>query len=177
MSEDTGTLKKWMDTATLVIIAAGLGIAIDQACEIRKSIDAADASTNFSTWNSTAQQWLEMDSMFLQYPELRKFIFEGVPAPSDVKKLEQANAAANKVLDFVDNAITIESYAKKAKQSTASQNILNQDTWDNYFAEIFSKSPMICDIVKGHEKSYFCDTVRMAQMNCANKWKSDIVCK
>ena len=170
MKRDTARFKRWMDSATLVIIAGGLGIAIYQSYEIRKSIDAANASTNFSTWNSTAQQWLDMDGMFVEHPETRKYIFEGATAPTEQKELEQSMAVANKVIDFIDNAITIEAYTKDEKQSTGFRNILNQDGWDNYFGEIFSKSPMICDRIRNHELGYFPATVAMARTKCANRW-------
>src|SRR4051812_24934838 len=131
--KEKDTFKRCVDVLTLVIIAGGLAIGIDQAYEIRKSIDTANASTNFSTWNSVAQQWLDMDAIFVEHPDLRKYIFDGAPAPADQKEFERANAVANKVLDFIDNAITIETYTKgKGVQSKGFENILSQDGWDNY---------------------------------------------
>src|SRR5689334_12213040 len=79
--KEKDTFKRLVDILTLVIIAGGLAIGIDQAYEIRKSIDTANAGTNFSTWNSVAQQWLDMDEIFVEHPDLRKYIFEGAADP------------------------------------------------------------------------------------------------
>ena len=167
MMSDTGTFKRRLDVITTVIIALGLVLAIYQAYEIRESIDAATESTNYSTWNSVAQQWLDMDGVFVEHPELRKYIWDSAPAPTDQTEFNRANAVATKVLDFMDNALTIERNEKsKPAQSKWFLNMMNQDSWDNYFGEIFSKSPMICDRIKKHPKSYDVKTIEMAQGNC-----------
>ena len=169
MKRDSDTFKRTLDILTTLIIASGLILGIDQAYEIRKSIDTANASTNFSTWNSVAQQWLDMDGMFVEHPELRKYIFDGAAPPTDQKEFERANAIANKVLDFIDNAITIQAYTRgKPVQSKGFDNILDQSGWDDYFENVFSKSPMICDILKKHKSSYYPMTASMAQRKCPN---------
>ena len=166
---DNGAFKRRLDVVTTVIIALGLILAIYQAYEIRESIDAANESTNYSTWNSVAQQWLDMDAIFVEHPDLRKYIFEGVAEPTDQKELDRANAVANKVLDFMDNALTVERDERsKPVQSKWFRNMMKQNTWDNYFGEIFSKSPMICTAIKNRPTSYDVNTVSMAQSNCKN---------
>jgi hypothetical protein len=166
MKKDRDVFKRTLDIVTIVIIAGGLLLAIDQAREIRKSLDAANESTNFSTWNSVAQQWLDMDGIFVEHPELRKYIFDGADAPTEQKEFEQANAVAHKVLDFIDNAITIQAYTRG--KSKDFNTIFNQSGWDDYFENIFSKSPMICDIIKKHKGSYDPTTVSQAQSKCMN---------
>lgn len=150
MKIDSDQFKRTLDTVTMAIIALGLILAIYQAYQIRVSIDLA-------TWNSVAEQWLGMDGIFIDHPELRKYIYDGAAAPTDQKEFDQANAVANKVLDFMDNAIVIEVHTKRY-----------QSDWDDYFEDVFSKSPMICDILKKHTGSYDSKTVSMAQRKCKN---------
>ena len=76
MPEGKTKFDRTIDVLTLLVITVGLIFAVDQAYEIRnsidsakKSIDATNANTNFQTWNSIAQEWLDLDGLFIEHPK------------------------------------------------------------------------------------------------------------
>lgn len=167
MAEAKTTFSKINDILTLLVLAAGLGFTAYQALEIKQSIDVTNANTNFTTWNSVAQQWLDLDGLFVEHPELRKYIFGGeAPPPTDAPEYQRVLAVANKTLDLIDNAATIERVVKASKdKSTSFQNIINQNGWDRYFTGLFATSPTICELIFKHPDFYDKATVALASGN------------
>jgi len=159
--------KNVIDTVTLVVLVIGLVFAGDQAIKLNesihvanKSIEATNRNTEMSTWNTVAQQWLDVDKVFVEHSELRKYIYEGeLPADKGTDK-DEAYAAGRYVLDFIDNALTI-------GHLITNKDITYLHEWENFFqVNIFSKSLVVCHILKTDKKSYSEFTFRLATEPC-----------
>ena len=125
--------KRVVDTVTLLVIVIGLYFAWDQAKEF-------NASQNLSNWSDVSARTYEIDRVFVENPEFRKYFLEGVDIAPDDKDYPKAASIAELLLDYLDSFTALLDY----KHGLISNGILQEEAWKHYFNESFTKSPLLC---------------------------------
>jgi hypothetical protein len=123
-------LKRFIDIATLIILVVGLWFAFDQAGKIRDSIDT-------STWNSVSTQLLELDKVFIEHPNMRKY-FNGQDVKVGDPDYDSAAAIADYYLDLIDDFYAFQPHLNGANYDF--------DAWHNFFVSSFKNSPVMCRV-------------------------------
>jgi hypothetical protein len=114
------------------VLAAGIWFAIDQAKEVRESIDT-------STYNTITNQLLDINKIFVEHPEVQKYINEKVHVKKGDLDHDRAFAVGILQLNFFDNYIALEQHLVSANYDLAA--------WRKYIANTFSTSPIMCEII------------------------------
>ena len=125
--------KRVIDTLTLLVIVAGLYFAWDQAKEF-------NAGQNLSNWSDVSARTYEIDKVFVENPEFRKYFLEGVDIAPDDKDYPKAASIAELLLDYLDSFAALLDY----NHGLISNGILQEEAWKHYFNESFTKSPLLC---------------------------------
>jgi hypothetical protein len=79
---------------SLLVLAGGIWFAIDQAKEVRESIDA-------STYNTITTQLLEINKIFVEHPELQRYINDKVDVKKGDPNYDRAYAIGTLQLNFL----------------------------------------------------------------------------
>jgi len=154
-------IKLVIDGVQALAVVLGLGFAYDQAKKLTDSIAAANKGTALATWNSVAQQWVALDKIFVDKPDLNKYFYDKAdPSTADPKETLQVNAMGQYFLYFIDNALIVGNYLRDT-------DITHLPEWKISFDYIFTHSPVICQIYKLDASSYSSYTQEFAtQHNC-----------
>lgn len=76
----------------------------------------------------------ELDKIFIDYPEYRKYFYNGVTLGSNVSdKNTQITAIAEYILDY---------FAEIIHQKKVYRNVIDIDYWMEYMEDYFAKSPI-----------------------------------
>lgn len=161
-------LKGWLDTGIqflmLLVVSAGLYFAWVQAVKITESIEASNRGIRLANWNTISQQWLEMDKLILENPEVYKYIYNGHELAggeaTQEKETALVEAAARYVLNFADYALVTQEFTTDTQ--------INTQPWADYFRRIFGSSPVICRILWTSHDVYSETTKRIALSSCPN---------
>ena len=132
-SNTSDLYKRAIDTITLLVIVAGLYFAWDQAKEF-------NAGQNLSNWSDVSARTYEIDKVFVENPEFRKYFLEGVDIAPDDKNYPKAASIAELLLDYLDSFTALLDY----NHGLISNGILQEEAWKHYFNESFTKSPLLC---------------------------------
>jgi hypothetical protein len=127
ISEDTLTLVQ-----ALLSLGALLGVAVALVYQARMATHAASA--NIATvYQNIAQQMHEINLLFVEKPELKRFFYEGAPLPDDGLERIQILSIAEAIVDFMDNFVTQSPFLK--------QDLVVG--WEDYFCDLYRRSPAI----------------------------------
>lgn len=132
-------------------LAAGIWFAIDQAQEVRESIDA-------STYNTITTQLLEINKVFVEHPEMQKYIYGEADVRKGESDYDRAYAVGDLVLNFFDNYIALELHLVSTNYEL--------EAWHLYISDTFSSSPIICKILFEAKDEYGEELVKMATKAC-----------
>jgi hypothetical protein len=104
---------------------------------------------------------LEMDKIFIEKPELRPYFYDGVDIKDDDKNYNLVVAVAEYQIDYFDSAMTQMDYLPEDQDSKE-----DRDTWNQYFADSFAHSPILCKRINQINRWYMQRLVKIAQENC-----------
>jgi hypothetical protein len=147
---------------SLLVLAGGIWFAIDQAKEVRESIDA-------STYNTITTQLLEINKIFVEHPELQRYINDKVDVKKGDPNYDRAYAIGTLQLNFFDNYIALELHL-------VSENY-DLNAWHKYIADTFSTSPIMCQILNESKDEYGEELGQIAQQSCAATASSGVKLK
>jgi hypothetical protein len=155
-SNKTDWLRRAIDVMTVVVLIAGLALGLHQA-------SLAVTSGQVASWNDISDRWLDVDKLFVDNPTARKFVYGNIDIDENNTDNDKTVSVANVVLDFIDYAVS--TYYILTKQNNGLKTIIDNDYdgWKHYFkSQIFSKSPLICRIIRKDPGSYNEKTVELA---------------
>jgi hypothetical protein len=130
----------WQAVAALVglpAIVVSLWVLIGQS---RQTVEAERAAVH----QGITEAMLDIDRLFFDHPEFRKYIYDGVEPPAGGLEREKVEALGEMMLDFVDNCI-------------AQLDRLDSDQaadWREYVREIVGTSPVMQEFLAKHEDWY-----------------------
>jgi hypothetical protein len=149
--------KRVTDTITALVVLGGFVFTISQIWRLQESTDLA-------AWNDVSHQWIELDKFMVQNPNVRKYMYNDIPLPSDSLAMDRINAAGLYVLDFADNAISTSNYI--TTKYPHAYSVIRPKEWQTYFAETFFKSKVICDTLKQFSRGFNPETERIGREAC-----------
>jgi hypothetical protein len=141
---------------SLIFIYVQTRLISQQSAQTTKNMQA-------SMYATIATQTLEMDRLFIEKPELRPYFYRRVEIAENDKNYDLVMAIAEYQLDYFDATRTQLGYipddADKAE---------DRETWNRYFADSFSKSPILCKRINMNRNWYMHELLDIADANCNN---------
>jgi hypothetical protein len=165
IKESPDRFKRFIDFATLMILIIGLGLGLDQANKLTKSIETSNRSNNLSTWSTVSSQGMEIDKVFIEQPEFQKYFFSGATIDRRDTNFEKASAISIMLLDYIDSVLVFLNYLPSEGDSRK-ETFIERDTWDRYFASLFRNSPLLCQTLEENKGVYGRQTLKMGRSAC-----------
>lgn len=161
--EPTDWFKRIIDIVTLLVLIGGFYFAYDQAQKINATLKEAQRNNDLAIWNPISQQWLALDKLFIDNPEVRPYLYGGKEVAADSPDFGKIYPFVIYVLDFIDYA------GSSASGSKPEINFLSPEVWEIYFMQIFANSPMVCRELFRNAAIYSPKTRSMAGRACVDK--------
>jgi hypothetical protein len=151
-----GSLKPY---ERLSLIISLLGLA--SLALIMFQINQASASLQAASYQSIANNTLELDKIFIDKPELRPYFYYGRDINQNEKDYDLVMAVAEFLIDFFDSTLTQLEIMPKDKQ-------LDMPAWKKYFSDSFANSPALCKRLQRNPNWYRPNLIEIASEPCAN---------
>lgn len=104
-----------------------------------------------SAYEGMANRMLELDQIFITYPEMHPYFYEGAEISEDHPDYNRAWAIAEAMMDYFD-AIN------RAHRST-----LESSWWQSYLADSFASSPILCEYLQRAHTWYDPELIEVMQ--------------
>ena len=128
---------------TLLILIMQTRIFRKQTVILQKQTkEALDASSSLSL----TQLWeteFKADEMFLQKPHLRKFFYDGVSIDENSPLYDEAEAAAEKLLDIIEHLLWQATLFPDLFAHDEPTGKIKWDIWNQYILDMFISSPLL----------------------------------
>jgi hypothetical protein len=144
------------EVCTLIISVAGfltvivsLVLLIRQASEMTKQTRSVADALKDSSFESMRSLVFRIDEVFLEYPELYPYFYEGEnPSETDELLQNKLSVVAGAILD------TFLSIIQRRKHFPHVLQLWPQVELNNYFRFVFSKSPFLCNYLETAQDWY-----------------------
>jgi hypothetical protein len=126
---------------TLVALVIGLFSLVvinRQTREIATQTKYSAASLQSTAYKAITDQVLEADRLFIEHPKLRPYFYSGVEIGKDNPDYDVVEAMAEYQLDFFDSVQHQLKYRREVFGD------IKLETWQRYFDDTFSNSPILC---------------------------------
>jgi hypothetical protein len=149
------------ETLSLVVSLGGftavvltLSIFLRQTRAMAEQARLLAESARRDSFDRVAAQAFLLDQLFLDYPEVRPYFYEGkLLSDEDPVLRHRIAAAAETVLDvFGVIVLHRERFAE----------VWSSNTWDEYMRHVFARSPFLCSYLRDVHKWFPPDLVRIA---------------
>jgi hypothetical protein len=152
----------WFDRgikiANVVVSLAGFVAIVVSLSFTNKQLDANRLTTQAATWNEVSKQWLELDKLFIQNPDLRNYVYGHDDVPKSDHNYNSVMAQSGYVLDFIDYTLN------PGGESVATDPFVQ--LWKNYAIRVFSNSHAVCRELLENEDEYTSITRNMGKQYC-----------
>lgn len=159
--EGVDWLKRSIDVVTLLILAAGFYLVGDQVSQIKISIKESQRTAALATWNSVFQQWLALDKLFIENPEVRPYIYSHKDISNDDPNFTTIQAYAIYIVDFMEYVET--NYISENNSTYCT----HPEELEPYFFQIFSNSPIVCRVLFTNGQNLYARTKNLALHSCS----------
>jgi hypothetical protein len=126
---------------TLVALVVGLFSLVvinQQTREIATQTKYSEASLRSTAYKAITDQVLEADRLFIERPKLRPYFYSGREISRDNPDYDEVEALAEFQLDYFD------SVRHQLSVREAVFGDINLESWDRYFDDSFTNSPILC---------------------------------
>ena len=149
--------KRILDTIQAVVVIGGVGIAIQQLIEMKKT-------SEHTAYNLVSSEWIKLDRHFIEKTHLRPYFFEGLKIERDHPKYAEVDATAHYVLNFLDYAISTADHLDPAPTS----NVVEKNVWHQYVQKTYFSSPIVCENLQRYREGYSKITLKVADRSCTS---------
>lgn len=122
---------------------------LKQTKEMSKQNQIEAKSALISIYKEISCIMLEIDRMFIERPDLRKYFYDGADIQKDNKKYNEILSVAEYILDFMDMLVVMKNAAPEYPDTN-----LPWEDWNVFFSEIYSNSPIIRKLLDLHHDWY-----------------------
>ena len=158
--EGVDWFKRSIDIVALLILAVGFYFIYDQISRIDSSVKESQKSADLATWNSVYQQWLILDKLFVDNPDIRPYIYSR-------KDISEDDPNYGKVQSYALYVINLIEYAEGSRISEDSAYSARRETLEQYFFQIFANSPIVCRVLFTSDQSLYARTKHLAHHSCS----------
>jgi hypothetical protein len=149
MGKDGDSFAKVIAIASLLVSIVGLGSVVIGIESFRQSERAALAEASQRIISDS----LNVDKLFIQYPEMRPFFREKKPIHRGDEGYDRAAAIADLRVNAFDAVL-------------AFPGVFTGDTWSNVARSAFRESPIMCEVIAMDKANYSKATVQIADEVC-----------
>lgn len=146
--------------AALVVGLLSLIFIYRQTREIATQTTYSAASLQITAYKAIGDQVLEADKLFIEHPKLRPYFYSGKEIGKDNPDYDVVEALAEFQLDYIDSVQHQLKYRKKVFQD------IDLSTWQEYFNDSFTNSPILCKRLNETAAWYNHDDVARQQAVC-----------
>lgn len=136
---------------SLFLIAKQVNVANEQA-------QLAKIQTKALTTQHVMTELYELDKIFISYPHLRPYFYDGTEISDSNTDYERVRAIAEFQLDFFDSFLTQREYLTLKPDEL--------ENWRTYIKDSFRNSPTMCRRLKGVEGWYNSELEDIAKSHC-----------
>ena len=105
-----------------------------QTSELTVQTRVASHAARASIYQSIAEQMISIDHIFLEYPDLKPYFYNGLIVLPEHTDHSRIMTIAEMVIDFMDNALV---------QSQSMPEYPWENTWFRYFRSLLGSSPVL----------------------------------
>jgi hypothetical protein len=96
-------------------------------------------STISSLYEEIVSPMFDIDKVFLQYPRLKPYFYDGVDIPEGHDDYDLAMSVAEMYTDFMDLFVVLQDIASKQAEDTP----IPWSDWTEYFKDVYRSSPAV----------------------------------
>ena len=164
---------EWIALSSDVILLLTMAVFAYQARQMAKQSRDVVKSTRASVFQGITDQMLRLDQLFIARPELRPFMYDGHPLPTDPLERTRVLALAETFLDLFDNFVV--------QSASIPEDLF--EPWRNYAVSVLGSSPamqffwnenrdwyseMLQQVLDGHDSSRAED--ELVRQEAADAW-------
>ena len=130
-----------------------------QTREMTRQNQISAKTTLIGMYKEISSVMLEIDKLFFEHPDLRKYFYDGANIDIKDKKYNEVLGLSEYFLDFMDMFVVMGNYAPEYPGTN-----LPWSDWNVFFREIYSNSPIVRKYWADHQHWYnetlgpiFCD--------------------
>jgi hypothetical protein len=143
---------------SLFLIAKQVKAANEQAQSANEQAQLAKIQTKALTTQHVMTELYELDKVFIDYPHLRPYFYDGKEMSDSDADYGRVRAIAEFQLDFFDSFLTQSEYLTLKPDEL--------ENWRTYIKDSFRNSPAMCRRLKGVEGWYNSELEDIAKSNC-----------
>jgi hypothetical protein len=133
-----------------IILVKSLRTATNQSKILAEQTTVLVASFQSNVFQLTDNQMFNIDQIFVNSPELRKFFYDGAKVKKGEKDYEKAVSIAFYLLDF---------FAMVLIQKGQHGSLVSLGWYDEWMKDVFINSPIVCDCLKERKNWYQAELV------------------
>lgn len=157
--------RKGIDIITLLILAAGFYFIITQISQLNSNLKEAQRSNYLGTWNYVFQQWLDLDKMLIDNPDVGPYIYFRKDISSDDSEFPKIQSYATYIIDFIDyvenNYMVDERF----------RYFVHPEALESHFFWIFANSPIVCRLLLSSDPNLYTKIKDLARHSCSMQTK------
>lgn len=135
------TVQEWTLILNVASIASSIAVVVTLIFLKTQTQCAVDASRS-QNHSILREEMLKIDEVFIQYPEIRKYFYEGVSIDTSDALYPRAEAAAEMLLDITEHMLGQAILFPRLHQKSNDEKKFWQ-TWDTYIVDMFVTSPLL----------------------------------
>lgn len=143
MADRIELVKVTFSGLTLLVTASAIYFGLQQIVELHRALDS-------QAYSYIQQNLAKMDAVFISNPEMRLYFFEDAdwPEATDGNRTlrSKISAVGEATLDTLDFFLAQYGHLQLKNYGLAS--------WQNYLADSFSHSHVLCDVLRQHHREY-----------------------
>jgi hypothetical protein len=147
-----------IEVVTLLVSAISLVSLVFLVIQTRQMTDTLESTvlTGISARES------EMDSVFVEYPELQPYFFSGVEIDESNSDFARVAAIARTRVAFIGHFFEQSTYVTELNNETSP----TWQAWKRYIRRVFASSPIMCRMLSETAEDYTPDFAPFASGGC-----------
>ncbi len=127
-----------------IVITAGVLIQAIGLCIVIYQLSRMNLSIRVSAQTALYQQASDARSYLVEYPELRKYFFDGVPADPDAPHYDRVKTVAELFLNYLEHLLLQQSTLRKSDWTA----------WQTFVQQTVRNSPILQELIRHPHASY-----------------------
>lgn len=142
------------DLRTIAVLA-GICLQLLALAVVIYQLSRLNLSIRVSAQAAVYQQATDARAFLVQYPELRKYFFDGISANPDSNDYSRAKTVAEMFLNYMEHLILQQGSLRSA----------DWDAWQNFARKMLGNSPILNEVLIEHKGVYCRELVELCNGN------------
>ncbi len=145
------------DLRTIAVLA-GIALQLLALMVVIYQLSRLNLSIRISAQAAVYQQATDARAFLVQYPELRKYFFDGVTANHDSEDYSRAKTVAEMFLNYMEHLILQRSSLRSA----------DWIAWQNFARKTLCNSPILREVLIEQQEAYCSELIELCNQSASN---------